>query len=143
MKTRNIILALMLAAFSALAVAGYTQPAPVTVNVNDDGSGDAQGDMVTARFSDSEFTSIGCGYRFFDTGGGSYIEYGFCQARDENDVYVFCSTFNPDLLEAMRFENDYSFITFSWNSDGECNRIGFSTQSLYIPEHTDKKDKNK
>ena len=35
----------------------------------------------------------------------------------------------------------FSFVTFSWNEDGECTRIGNSTQSFYIPEFKDKKDK--
>jgi hypothetical protein len=29
-------------------------------------------------------------------------------------------------------------VTFSWNDQGECTRIGFSTQSFYLPEFAKK-----
>jgi len=50
-----------------------------------------------------------------------------------DEVPAFCSTFDPDLLDAMKSVSDFSFITFSWNVAGECTRIGFSTQSFYLP----------
>ena len=39
-----------------------------------------------------------------------------------------------DLLDAIKATADFSFVTFSWNEAGQCIRIGFSTQSFYIPE---------
>ena len=51
---------------------------------------------------------------------------------------VFCFTFDPRLIETMRAQNSYSFITFGWqeNDQGgfECFRVGFSTQSFYLPD---------
>lgn len=134
MKTRHIACALALAFVSALAIAGNTQPAPIAVTLNADGSGNAIGDMVTARYSDNEIEFIGCGIRIYDDGAGGSFQWGFCQAADSADTRAFCSTMRNDLLDVMKATSDYSFITFAWNAAGECTHIGFSTQSFYIPE---------
>ncbi|HEY0659887.1 MAG TPA: hypothetical protein VGD21_00975 [Lysobacter sp.] len=115
-------------------MAGLVQPAVVEVTTNADGSGNAFGNMVTARFADNDVEFIGCGIRFFDDGAGGTFELGFCQAANSADEAGFCQTTRPDLLEAMKATGDYSFITFAWNPDGECRAIGFSTQSFYIPD---------
>lgn len=93
--------------------------------------------MVTARFSDNYGEFIGCGVRVFEDGASSAFEFGFCQAEDADGERGFCNTQNAALLQAMKSTSDFSFTTFSWNADGECTRIGFSTQSFYIPELTD------
>lgn len=134
MKIIHIAGILLLAAFSTLAIAGYTQPAPVSVTLNPDGSGHATGDMVSARYSDNDIENIGCGTRIYDDGAGGSWYYGFCQARDASGVQSFCATERADLLDIMKATSDYSFITYTWNSAGECTHIGFSTQSFYIPE---------
>ena len=40
----------------------------------------------------------------------------------------------------MRVGSSYGFVTFSWDDDGAgnltCNRVGFSTQSFYLPDET-------
>ncbi|MBW3567249.1 MAG: hypothetical protein KY410_04695, partial [Proteobacteria bacterium] len=86
MKTRHIACALALAFVSALAIAGNTQPAPIAVTLNADGSGNAIGDMVTARYSDNEIEFIGCGIRIYDDGAGGSFQWGFCQAADSADT---------------------------------------------------------
>lgn len=134
MKTTTITAALVFALFSMLAIAGITQPAPVTVTLNVDGSGSATGDMTTARHSDNDVEFIGCGVRVYDDGAGGSFQWGFCQVGDSADNRGFCSTMRTDLLEIMKATSDYSYITFSWNTAGECDHIGFSTQSFYIPE---------
>lgn len=137
MKIIRIAGAFVLAAFSALAVAGYTQPAPVTVTINADGSGDAAGDMLTARHAESDIVDIGCGIRVFTDLGPEPYQYGFCQARDENGARAFCTSLDSRILDVMKATADYSYVTFSWNSAGECTYIGFSTQSFYLPEKAD------
>lgn len=137
MKLRYISFFGALLLSSSIAIAGFLQPAPVTVTVNDDGSGTASGDMATARFADNDFDLIGCGIRTFDDGAGGVFEFGFCQAQDSTEVNGFCSTDRSDILDTLKATADYSFVTFSWNTDGECTRVGFSTQSFYIPEHLD------
>lgn len=96
-----------------------------------------QGDQLTARTADNDVEFIGCGIRIFDDGGAAFT-FGFCQAGDSAEVQITCFTENPALLEAMRAASAYAFITFSWEDDGsggaECLRIGFSTQSFYLPE---------
>lgn len=133
-----LFMSIAMTAFSVVAMAGYTQPAPVTITLEADGSGTAIGDMVTARFSDNDVEVIGCGIRVYDDGAGGTFQYGFCQATDSMETRGFCSTMRSDILDTMKATGDYSFVTFAWNAAGECTHVGFSTQSFYIPEHTDK-----
>jgi hypothetical protein len=134
MKKRTWLSAAGLALVSTLASAGFLQPAPVIITPNGDGSGFAQGDMVTARFAPDTISLIGCGTRTVDDGAGGTFHFGFCQATDAAGVQGFCSTDRADLLEAMHATADFSFITFAWDVDGFCTRIGTSTQSFYIPD---------
>lgn len=123
----------ILALCSSIALAGKVQSVPVTVTVNADGSGQASGNMATARASANDVEYIGCGVRKFDDGAGGSTSYGFCQASDAAAVTAFCSTDNAELLDAISNVADYSFVTFSWNADGMCRMVGVSTQSFYIP----------
>ena len=133
MRMGRIVLVGALTLSSAAAMAGLVQSVPVTVTLNADGSGSANGAMTTARFSANDVEYIGCGVRKFDDGAGGVISYGFCQASDEKGNVGFCSTENAALLEAVQSISAYSFITFAWNKDGTCRLIGNSTQSFYIP----------
>ncbi|MGH8441989.1 MAG: hypothetical protein ACRETF_03690 [Nevskiaceae bacterium] len=134
MKMKLGLSAAALALVSTLATAGFLQPAPVLITVNGDGSGLAQGDMVTARFAPNTVELIGCGTRTIDDGAGGVFNFGFCQATDAGGVQGFCNTTRADLLEALHATGDFSFITFAWDVNGECTRIGTSTQSFYIPD---------
>jgi len=124
-----------MAFISSIVYAGGTQPAPVDVDLD---NGFAQGDMVTARYSSDKNEFIGCGSRSFDNGVNSF-RFGFCQAEDQDGDRAICFTENPDLLDRIDGISDSSFITFSFVDDGfgngglECIRIGFSTQSFYLP----------
>ncbi len=135
MKKKTWLSAAALAVMSTLATAGYVQPAPVTVELNPDGSGFAGGDMVSARFAPDAVSVIGCGTRTFDDGAGGTFHSGFCQATDAAGVQGFCFTNRADMLEAMHATADYSYITFRWDVNGECVRIGTSTQSFYLPDN--------
>lgn len=137
MKTR-IGLSIFTLLFAPLLSAGFTQPAPVEVTIEQDGSGSASGDMATARLADNDVEFIGCGIRAYQAPDH---QIGFCQARDADGVRGTCFTDNAVLLDALKSGADYSFVTFAWNENEECTRIGVSTQSIYIPEHTDKKEK--
>jgi hypothetical protein len=133
MTTGKVIAAAILGVISGIAAAGSIEDLPVEVVLNGDGSGSAFGNMTSARFSDNDVELIGCGTRIIDTGGGSLFEFGFCQATNAAEDRAFCSTENPELVDALRSISDYSFVTFSFNDLGECTRIGLSTQSFYIP----------
>jgi hypothetical protein len=132
MYTRNILTLLATALFSVTAFAGLSQPAPLTIEVFDDGSGFASGDMTTVRKSEDDVSFIGCGVRTF---AGGYT-FGFCQASLEDGLSYNCFTEDPTLLNAINSVSDFAFITFGWDDDGagnlSCNRVGSSTQSFYL-----------
>lgn len=140
MKKQGLVAGILML-FSSIAMAGFLQPAPVTVTINGDGSGSASGDMVSARFAPDDVTFIGCGMRAVDDGAGGTYEWGFCQASDAAGVRFTCFTEHAELIESMRATSDFSFLTFGWDADGQCTRVGFSTQSFYIPDFFAKKGK--
>lgn len=136
MKTRTF--AAICAASSlvaASAFAGYTAPVEVDVDLT---TRLAQGDMVTARYNIAEKVYIGCGLRRTLTTAGTIVSTGFCQAQDSAGEQFTCSTDNGDLLSTIAAMTDASFVTFSWNTDGTCRRIGFSNQSFYLPKGLDR-----
>jgi len=125
--------AIALTFFSAAAMAGYQQPAPVNVDL--DGRF-AAGDMQTAASDKNDAVFIGCGTRNYDDGVGGTLKFAFCQAEDAEGDSAVCSTFNPDLVEAVRAVSDFSYVSFAWSDDGSgnltCTSIGLSTQSFYL-----------
>ena len=134
MKIRNLLSITALTLMAGVTFAGLVQPAAVIVDLDNEF---AQGDQWTARISKNDVEFIGCGIRLFDFGMGSF-EFGFCQAADSDDVSLFCSTQNADLISAIRATSAFAFVTFSLDENGECTRIGFSTQSFYLPNFTTK-----
>ena len=139
MDIRKIILAFALTVVSTSLYAGFTQPFPVEIDFENRA---ANGDMWSARISDNENMLIGCGSRQIQF-GEEIVAFAFCQARvaEGEDGGVICNTFDPVMVAAINAIADYSFVTFNWNEEGECTRIGFSTQSFYLPKHKVKKDK--
>ncbi len=138
MKIRHLLSSAVLTLLAGAAYAGFEQPVPVVV---DSDNLTAFGDQLTARTSDDDVSLIGCGTRNFDDGFGFSFRFGFCQATDTDGNNVICTTQNPNLIDEMRANSSYSFITFSWDDDGfgnlTCNRVGFSTQSFYLPADED------
>jgi hypothetical protein len=130
MKYRYILAIAVIAFSSTFAVAGFVQPAPVMIDTD---NMYAQGDMWTARTADNDTDFIGCGIRHFDDGMGNELLFGFCQAGNADVESFTCFTQDEDLLGALASIGDFSFITFNWNEDGDCTRIGVSTQSFYLP----------
>jgi hypothetical protein len=132
MRTKQLMAIGALVLTSSAALAGLVTITPVSVTVNADASGSALGSMSAARFSKDDVEYIGCGVRRVDTGAG-VIVFGFCQASTAAGVVGICNTENRDLLASIGDQDDFSFITFSWDSAGVCRAIGNSTQSFYIP----------
>ena len=128
---------------AAAASAGLSQPAPVVI---DRDFMFAQGDQNAARIAKDDVSFIGCGIRVFDDGVNSF-SFGFCQANDSEDNFFVCFTENANLLDAIKATSAFAFITFSWQDDGgdpddgECIRVGSSTQSFYLPNITTKGSK--
>jgi len=137
MNIKKLSIVAVLALLPSLAFAGLTRNVPVESNLNPDGSGGGAGNMTTARFSNNTIEYIGCGTRNFDFGDGNLFTFGFCQAGDSAGTEVFCSTENPAIVESIRAISDFSFITFRFNTNGNCEAVGFSTQSFYIPGEDD------
>ncbi|MET0535044.1 MAG: hypothetical protein ABW171_12535 [Steroidobacter sp.] len=122
----------VLALSSSIAMAGRVQLAPVIVTLNADGSGSANGNMAQARAAANDVEYIGCGVRKSATSNG-VITFAFCQAADAAGNTAYCYTDNAELVDAIKSVADYSFVTFSWNTEDQCRLIGVSTQSFYIP----------
>jgi hypothetical protein len=126
-----------MATASTAALAGFTQPAIVEVDLD---AQTAVGDIISARDAKSDNVFIGCGTRNFDDGAGGVFNFAFCQAEDAAGDHVVCNTDNPELVRTIREINDSSFITFGWSDDGAgnltCTSMGFSTQSFYQDKHT-------
>jgi len=136
MRKLTYIVTGLVALASSAALAGTVQPQKV---IADEVNNTASGDQVTARYSDNKVEYIGCGIRKISDGAGGFLHFGFCQARDRDEVEVRCFSQDAELLDTISSSADYGFITFSWNDpeekDGsaECTRIGFSNQSFYLP----------
>lgn len=90
--------------------------------------------MLIARNFEEDGVLIGCGQRILDLGDGNTFTFGFCQATDAEGDQKTCLTENPELLNGIGSISDTSFITFSWDADDVCTRIGSSTQSFYAPK---------
>ena len=135
MKLKHVISAVALTVVSTVASAGLYSPQAVILDMT---NRVASGDMLTARDSLNPFAFIGCGVRY---GSGGLI-FAFCQAGvgEAEGEFFTCFTDNPTLVDAIKSISDFSFITFAWDVDGNCTRIGNSTQSFYV---SDLKSKSK
>jgi len=135
MKIKHLVSIVVATLLAGVAFAGLVQPALVTVDLV---NMSALGDQFAARTSADDTQLIGCGTRSFDDGTGNAFRFGFCQASDADGDEITCFTQNDVLLDEMRANSDYAFITFNWQDDGfggaECIRVGFSTQSFYLPK---------
>lgn len=131
MSRTHLLIAVLSGLMLPAAHAGVAQPAPVTIDLDERLAG---GDQVTARYSKNDLDVIGCGVRMFAEGAGGF---GFCQAQDAEGDAALCVTTDPALLAVMGGISDFGFITFAWDEEGDCTRVGFSTQSLYLPRKLD------
>ncbi len=138
MKIKQLLITIAFTMLSSNVYAGLVTPAEVIVDLD---NRFAQGDMLTARQSDSDFTMIGCGIRKIVVSPTETISFGFCQANsgETAEGNFTCFTQNPDVLAGINAISDYSFITFGWDENNECIRIGNSTQSFYLPNIKGKK----
>ena len=134
MRIKYLLATVALTLVAGVTFAGLVSPVEVTVTLDGDGSGAANGNQWTARSADNDVEFIGCGIRVINDGAGGTFSFGFCQAGDSDGVEAFCSTLNADVLDAMKASSDFAFITFGFDAAGECQRIGFSTQSFYLPD---------
>lgn len=133
---KKIASALVVAMIATSANAGLTQPAEVDVDLV---NGNALGDQVSARYTADNTQFIGCGMRRRINPAGGYFDTGFCQATDAAGDNITCFTNDAGLIDAMRTSGEFGFITFSWDvATAECTRVGFSSQSFYLPKKLDR-----
>ncbi|MBV1908210.1 MAG: hypothetical protein KUG78_02755 [Kangiellaceae bacterium] len=132
MKKRLINLCAALCLFSPLALAGSTSDIFVEIDLE---ARHAKGNMLDARFSDNEFERIGCGISSLDLSDGSVSQQGWCQASLTKGENTICFTENWALLDSIKAIDDYSYISFRWDKEGDCSSIYVSTQSQYIPKN--------
>lgn len=129
MKIKQVVVGTMLALVGGVAGAGRYQPAPLTIDFDNQV---ATGDMYSARLSGDPDAFIGCGIRAAVPG----VAFGFCQASlgPADEDLVQCFTDDPVMTAAIAALDDFSWISFRWDADGNCTSIGNSTQSFYLPE---------
>ena len=129
MKNLQAIIFAILFVFSINANAGLQLPSPVEVTVNPDGSGEARGSMSAARFSANDVEYTGCRLR----GAFGSVQV-HCAAQDANEVLASCFSFDPTHVEAVQAITTYSWLFFSFDSDGVCQSVFVSTRSFHIPD---------
>ena len=152
---------LLLVSYMVFAGSGVINDPEVTIEFFEDGSGVVQdrglasGQMWSARSSENDVEGIGCSYKAMertDGTGGIYVyKWGFCQARDVNEVHVICWTENPELLDAMQATSPFAWVRFGFTEPEHdlawregvrrCTRFDYSTQSFHLPEFTTKGNK--
>lgn len=130
MKKLKLILTMAVFSLSSATWAGKVNNEFVKVDLK---TRTAKGNLADARFSDNKNEFIGCGVHAKVYDDGSVGQQAFCQAKDEQEQHVVCYTEHPVLLEKINAINDYSYLRFGWNEEGDCNSIYISTQSFYIP----------
>lgn len=133
---KKTLLATSLLLAGAAAHAGLVQPAIVEVDLD---NRFAAGDTASARFADDDVSFIGCGTRHLLNPGSpdGVFDFGFCQGADADGDQFTCFSDDPGLVARMSNGDAIGFITFSWDEDGNCTRVGFSKQSFYLPEFTE------
>jgi hypothetical protein len=115
---------LSLALLSNVAWAGYVFTPGVYVNINY-----AYGSKVGARYSGDGNQYIGCTQYANLTGSGA-----FCNAQDAGGYYFICYTSDPNMLEVLRAENDWSYLFIEADySGGTCTNVFIDNTSFVLP----------
>lgn len=122
---------------TTLAFAGAVQEWPVSISLQPDGSGQAEGTFSAARFSDSDNEFITCYVRAATTGAASAASLVWCRAIDAQGVQAYCFTENPAVAAGLHATNAFSFLLFRWNAAGECVYMGSNVGSAYVPDFRD------
>jgi hypothetical protein len=142
MKIKQVVVGTMLTLVGGVAGAGSYRPGPLTIDFDNKV---ATGDMYSARLSGNPNAFIGCGIRSPVPG----YTYAFCQVNlgpvlgdGSAPESVVCFTEDPAHVAAVGALDDFSYITFRWDADGNCTSVGNSTQSFYLPDFF-KTDKTK
>ena len=132
------------AAFAMLLIgssvyAGEYYNADLQIELNENGSGRAMGNLQAVRSSEDTVANIGCGFRVSapsplqdEISADDVFNYAFCRANNEEGVSIFCFTELPALIEPLKAMSAKSWIMFEFDEDGNCTKIGASNQSIYL-----------
>jgi hypothetical protein len=126
-KTSMAALALGAALIVGTALAGskFTGNGSVLITRNADGSGSATGYLGHIYNATTRNEFIACQKSNFGL---------YCQARNEANVHVACSTSNAYLANGAAGLSPDMRLTFRWNANGAC--IGISV--VHSSEYQDK-----
>lgn len=133
MKKKLVVFACLLSTMSTTSIAGSKIVAPVTVDVGSDGSGAARGSLSSARGLLNAYAAIGCRVDAvrLDTG---VDRIGTCTATDGENQTLECVTKDPVLIETMMALNDFSYLDFRRDVEGQCSQVTVSVESAFLPE---------
>jgi hypothetical protein len=135
-RTVSVLAAILVAATSSVAIAGWRSVAPVSI---DQAARRASGSLGSARNGADATSDIYCYVDLKISGGGSSPTagspsiWGVCVANDAAGRYMACSTQRADLIASMRAINGSSLVTFVANESGYCTQVFVSTGSDYEP----------
>jgi hypothetical protein len=134
MKFKQVLFGASLALVGGVAAGGSYRPVPLTIDF--DGKV-ATGGMYSARVSGNPNAFIGCGIRTPVAG----VTFAFCQANlgplpgdGSAPESVSCFTEDPSAIATIGALDDFSWISFRWDDNGECTSVSNSTQSFYLPD---------
>lgn len=95
----------------------------------------ANGSLGSARNSESVVEYIGCS-TWSALGAGGPANMVTCQARESgsNGDTAVCTSFNVTLVTPARAINGDSYISFDWDSAGNCTSLYVNNDSQYEPK---------
>lgn len=124
-KTLIFVLSFFMLANTAWSGAYFRSDVYVT-------STSASGSMLSARYSNDTRQYIGCSITVGSNPSGDYI---YCTARNKSGSYFWCHTFGSvaeNYKKALRTMNDYSSISLTKDSSGNCSSLSIENTSYYL-----------
>lgn len=120
--------AIVLGAGAANAGARYDDQ--VRVYKYSDGSGVGYGSLGSARNSADGGQYLGC-----YSHSSSTLSYASCVAVDSSGSYLYCSTYNADMIALVRSVASDSYVVFSAGTTGACDSVGVANRSYNAPKN--------
>ena len=95
---------------------------------------DVQGSLTGARYSKDSEQFIYCDYYRNSKYNNSFAS---CSARDKRGRYVFCSSTDPRIMDAVKGMTDSSDLRITLTNNGygnySCTELTVSNESIYLP----------
>jgi len=111
---------------STAALAGFRTVQPVVIADSPDrGYPFANGDLGYAATTNDSVEYIGC-YTYNGVGG--------CNAVDRTGLTRSCATADPTMIAIMRSLRGDSYLTFHWDTNGQCTNVSVENTSSTLPK---------